>query len=340
MVGQPTNLGDGPRRFSLTAFVEWTLGAQREHTQHQVHTSFDADRRAILARNTFDAQFAGTVAFCALSEPIVDYTADRREFLGRNGTPAAPASLAVPLTGTTGAALDPCAALRCLISLAPGESREVVFALGAAEGEDAARALLDRLTDPARARAACEQTVARWHERLSTITVRTPEPSFDAMINRWLAVPGAGCRMWARSALYQSSGAYGFRDQLQDVMALVYAEPGARARAHPPRGGRQFVEGDVQHWWHPPSGPRRAHALLRRPRSGCRTSSTTTSRVTGDARGARRDGAVPRRMRPLEPDEHEVYDLPSVSDEHGVALRALPARAATRPAPPARTGCR
>jgi cyclic beta-1,2-glucan synthetase len=240
-----TNLGEEPRRLSLTAFVEWALGAEREHTQHQVRTAYDPKRRAILAWNTFDPQFGGTVAFCALSEPVADFTADRREFLGRNGTVAAPASLAVPLTGTTGAAVDPCAALRCLVQLKPGESREVVVVLGAADGEAAAEEALDRLTDPARARAACESAVARWNERLSAITVRTPDRSFDVMLNRWLLYQALACRVWARSGLYQSSGAYGFRDQLQDGMALVYSEPGL-AREHILRAaGRQFIEGDV-----------------------------------------------------------------------------------------------
>jgi len=320
-----TNVGEAPRRLALTAFVEWSLGALREHTQHQVCTSFDRDRRAILARNTFDPQFAGSVAFCALSEPIESFTADRREFLGRNGTVAAPASLAFPLTGATGAAHDPCAALRCLLQLKPGESREVVLVLGAAEGEDAAREALDRHGDAARARAACERHVSRWHERLSTVTVRTPEPSFDVMLNRWLLYQSLACRIWARSALYQSSGAYGFRDQLQDAMALVYAEP-ALAREHILRAaGRQFVEGDVQHWWHPPAG------------RGVRTKFSDDLawlpyvvdhyvRTTGDPSVLDEQVAF-LSMRQLEPHEQEVYDLPGASGQLGSVyehcLRAL-----------------
>jgi cyclic beta-1,2-glucan synthetase len=310
-----TNAGDQPRRLALTAFVEWSLGAQREHTQHQVHTSYDRDRRAILAWNTFDPHFGGNVAFWALSEPVTDFTADRREFLGRNGTVAAPASLAVPLAGATGSALDPCAALRCLVPLAPGESREIVVLLGAAESEAAARDALDRLADSGPARAAAEQTVTRWNERLSAVTVRTPDPSFDVMLNRWLLYQALACRIWARSGLYQSSGAYGFRDQLQDAMALVYSEP-ALAREHILRAaGRQFIEGDVQHWWHPPSG------------RGVRTRFSDDLawlpyvvdhyvRVTGDA-SVLDEVVAFLTMRQLEPHEHEVYDLPAVSSELG-----------------------
>jgi cellobiose phosphorylase len=320
-----TNLGKEPRRLSLTAFVEWALGAQREHTQHQVRTAYDPERRAILARNSFDAQFGGTVAFCALSEPVADFTADRREFLGRNGTVAAPASLAVPLTGTTGAAVDPCAALRCLVQLKPGESREVVVVLGAADSEAAAKEALDRLTNPARARAACERTVAQWNERLSAITVRTPDPSFDVMLNRWLLYQALACRMWARSGLYQSSGAYGFRDQLQDGMSLVYSEPGL-AREHILRAaGRQFTEGDVQHWWHPPSG-RGVRTRFSDDLAWLPFVVDQYVRTTADVSVL--DEMVPFLTgRPLEPHEHEVYDLPAVSGQLGSVyehcLRAL-----------------
>ena len=320
-----TNRGDDARRLTVTAYVEWSLGALREHTQHQIHTTFDPDRRAILARNTFDPQFADSVAFCALSEPLTDYTADRREFLGRNGSVAAPAALGLPLSGTTGAGHDPCAALRTVLELKPGETREVVLLLGAAAGDEAAREAVDRFGSASHARAASEQHVARWTERLSTVTVRTPDPSFDVLLNRWLLYQTLVCRVWARSALYQSSGAYGFRDQLQDVMALAYAEP-ALAREHILRAaGRQFVEGDVQHWWHPPAG------------RGVRTKFSDDLawlpfvvdhylRVTGDASVLDETVAF-LAMRQLEPHEHEVYDLPHPSDQLGSiyehCLRAL-----------------
>jgi cyclic beta-1,2-glucan synthetase len=231
----------------------------------------------------------------------------------------------VPLAGATGAALDPCAALRCLLQLKPGESRDIVLVLGAADGDEAAREALDRYADPAHARAASARNVARWADRLSAITVRTPEPSFDVMLNRWLLYQSLACRIWARSGLYQSSGAYGFRDQLQDVMALVYSEP-ALAREHILRAaGRQFVEGDVQHWWHPPSG------------RGVRTKFSDDLawlpyvvdhyvRTTADASVLDEQVAF-LSMRALEPHEHEVYDLPGVSGQLGSVyehcLRAL-----------------
>ncbi|MGH7534262.1 MAG: GH36-type glycosyl hydrolase domain-containing protein, partial [Gemmatimonadales bacterium] len=320
-----TNLGDRPRRLTVTAFVEWTLGALREHTQHQVLTAFDPEHRAITARNFFDPQFAGYMAFCALSEPVAGYTADRREFLGRNGSVMAPAGIGAELSGATGAGLDPCAALRCVLDLAPGASHELVVALGAAESEAAARRALAEYGDVRRARAATARTRDAWDDRLSVITVRTPDPAFDAMLNRWTLYQALACRMWARSAVYQSSGAYGFRDQLQDVMAFVYAEP-ALAREHILRAaGRQFVEGDVQHWWHPQTG------------RGVRTRFSDDLawlpyvvdhyvQVTGDETVL--DQAVPfLSMRPLEPEEYEVYDTPEVSHQtasvYQHCLRAL-----------------
>ncbi|HSA56268.1 MAG TPA: glucoamylase family protein [Gemmatimonadaceae bacterium] len=308
------NRGDRARRLSLTAWVEWTLGVLREHTQHQVRTAFDAGRGTIFARNGFDPEFASWTAFATLSEPVVAHTGDRREFLGRNGAADAPAALRrETLEGRTGPAIDPGAALQCRITLEPGEEREVVVLLGAAPDEQRARELVDSYRDVTRATRALRETVQAWRDRLSVITVRTGEPSFDAIVNHWSLYQALACRMWGRTATYQSSGAYGFRDQLQDVMAFVYAEP-AIAREHLLRAAsRQFVEGDVQHWWHPESG------------RGVRTRFSDDLvwlpyvvdhyvRVTGDT--AVLDESAPfLAMRQLEPGEHEVYDLPHVSDE-------------------------
>ncbi|MHB1224195.1 MAG: GH36-type glycosyl hydrolase domain-containing protein [Gemmatimonadaceae bacterium] len=312
-----TNHDTRPRRLTVTSYAEWTLGALREHTQHQVRTNFDPAYSAIVARNGFDPQFAHWVAFSAMSEPLSGHTADRREFLGRNGSAAAPAALVGggALSGANGVGIDPCAVLQCVLELAPGETREMVFLLGAAEGQADARRAMDRYREVGHARSAIERTVREWEHRLTAVTVRTPEPSFDAMINRWALYQTLACRLWARSALYQSSGAYGFRDQLQDVMALLHAEP-AMAREHILRAAaRQFREGDVQHWWHPHSG------------RGVRTRFSDDLvwlpyvvdhyvGVTGDSSVL--DAEVPfLEMRPLKPDEHEVYDLPQVSAETG-----------------------
>ena len=321
-----SNLGQTARTIRMTAYAEWTLGVLREQTQYHVRTSFHPEHSAIFARNTFDPQFAGWVAFCALSEPIAAHTTDRREFIGRNGSLAHPNALRQGrLSGTAGTGFDPCAALQCSITLEPGESRDVVVVLGAADSEAAALGCVERYRQPAAASASINDAVAAWDNRLSVITVRTPEPSFDAMMNQWALYQALACRMWARTGFYQSSGAYGFRDQLQDVMSFVYAEP-AVSREHILRAAaRQFVEGDVQHWWHPQSG-RGVRTRFSDDLAWLPYVTEHYVRVTGDESVL--DEQVPfLTMRLLGPDEHEIYDLPSVSTETGSVyehcLRAL-----------------
>ena len=308
-----TNAGSRPRRLTITSFAELVLGTERERTRHQLHTWKDADSGALLARNYFIEEFASCVAFSWISEPATSFTASRVEFLGRNGDLSWPAALAAEtLRGDTGAGEDPCAALRCSITLAPGESKEIVVLLGAARGEDEARAVIARNGAPASARRAAEDAVARWSTRLSTIRVRTPSAELDTMVNRWSLYQALSCRMWARSALYQSSGAFGFRDQLQDGMAFVYADPGI-TRAHLLRSAaHQFVEGDVQHWWHEPSGrgvrTRFSDDLVWLP-----FTADHYVRVTGDT-GVWDEVTPYIEMRPLAPDEHEIYDQPTRSE--------------------------
>jgi cellobiose phosphorylase len=322
-----TNRSARAQSLTMTSFVEWALGVMREHTQHQIVTWFDRELQSVIACNYFDASFADRVAFSWISEPLTGYTGDRCEFLGRNGDVRRPAGIfeATSLAETTGAALDPCAVLQANISLAPNETREIVILLGAAHGMDAARDLIRRYGNVRAAGTAIERTIGDWQGRLTTVTVRTPDKLFDAMLNRWSLYQALACRMWARSAYYQSSGAYGFRDQLQDVMAFVYHDPHL-AREHILRASaRQFVEGDVQHWWHPHSG------------RGTRTKFSDDLvwlpyvvdhyiRTTGD--NAVLDEIVPFiEMRALEPHEHEVYDLPSISQQKASiyehCLRAL-----------------
>ncbi|HEU4748332.1 MAG TPA: hypothetical protein VFS56_07500, partial [Gemmatimonadaceae bacterium] len=320
------------KKLTLTWYLEWVLGVTRDQTQHQVRTSFDERTQSMLARNYFDEQFAEYVAFASISEKVAYYTADRREFLGRNGTISSPAALErAGLSGAIGATIDPCCALQVAVTLEPGETRDVVMLLGAGETETASRAILERLRKPGAARGSLEANTRSWEQRLTTITVKTPEPTFDLMVNRWSLYQALSCRMWARSALYQSSGAYGFRDQLQDVMAFVYADPRVAREQILRAASRQFVEGDVQHWWHPQSGrgvrTRFADDLVWLPYVVDHYVS-----VTGDTEIL--DIEVPYiTMRPLNPDEHEVYELPQPAAETGTVYdhcaRAL-RRACTR----------
>jgi cellobiose phosphorylase len=320
------NAGDRPRRLSATFYAEWVLGSLRDNAPLQVVCERDAASGAILARNAWAGAFAGLLAFAAAGPRLRSATADRAEFLGRNGAPSAPAALGrTDLSGRAGPALDPCAALMTEIVLAPGQTDEVVFVVGQAEGLEQARRLIGAYTDPGRAREALAEVQRLWDRVLGAIQVATPDAGLDLMVNRWLLYQVLACRVWGRSAFYQSGGAYGFRDQLQDVMALVHGSPEA-ARAQILRSAaRQFEEGDVQHWWHPPAG------------LGVRTRITDDLfflplvvhhyvTATGDA--ALLDEPVPFLKSPvLRPDQEEDFNLPGVSGQTGTVyehcVRAL-----------------
>ena len=229
-----TNTGTTRKQLTVISYVEWVLGVSRDLTQQYVHTSFDKESGSILGQNFFDQQYADQVAFLAMSGPIRSYTGDRREFIGRNGTPARPAALSKALLSeSVGEMVDPCGALQTTITLGPGESQEIVVLLGARDSTDGARDLIRRYCGSQTATTEIERAVKSWRDRLSTITVHTPDAAFDVMSNHWLLYQALSCRMWGRTALYQSSGAYGFRDQLQDVLAFLYTEPAVGARTYP-----------------------------------------------------------------------------------------------------------
>ena len=250
-----TNKSNLTRHLSVTAYVEWVLGASRSATLAFVETETDATTGAIFARNPANVAFGSRVAFADMRGAQSDWTGDRREFIGRNRTLANPAALASasPLSNKVGAALDPCAAMRTKLELQPGSVAEVVFFLGEAATREDARATIQ--TFRAADLDALEADIARsWDETLGAIEVKTPDRAMDLMLNGWLLYQTLACRIWARSAFYQASGAYGFRDQLQDGMALAAARPDL-TREHLLRAAaRQFAEGDVQHWWLPHSG--------------------------------------------------------------------------------------
>ncbi|MGM0906432.1 MAG: GH36-type glycosyl hydrolase domain-containing protein [Pseudomonadota bacterium] len=242
------------RHLSVTAYVSWVLGTSRCRNAPFIQTEHDKDG-AILARNPWSLDFSNRVAFADLSAKQTTWTADRTEFLGRYNCSGIPQALAskIPLSGATGVALDPCAALRQPLTLAPGESTDVVFLLGQGASLNETNELLKTYRN-----CNIDELLAEvseyWQKTFSSVQVKTPERSMDIMLNGWLTYQTLACRLWARSAFYQASGAYGFRDQLQDGMALVFAKP-EETRAHILRAAaRQFAKGDVQHWWLPHSG--------------------------------------------------------------------------------------
>ena len=261
-----TNQSDRKRRLSVTAYVEWVLGVARSGAAPHVVTEIDPATQATFARNAWNGEFASRVAFADLGGSHTSWTSDRLEFLGRNGSLDHPASLerGDELSGKTGPTLDPCAALQTEVELQPGQRVEVLFLLGQGANSEEARTLIERYRAEDGA-ALLRQVQEQWDTVLGTVQVRTPDASMDLLLNRWLLYQTLSCRLWSRSALYQAGGAYGFRDQLQDVLALLVTRPDI-AREHILRAAsRQFPEGDVQHWWHPPQRARGTDANLRRP---------------------------------------------------------------------------
>ena len=301
------------RRLAVTGYVRWALAPNGSNAGAFVVTERDRATGALFARNAWRAEFGERVAFIDLGGAQSSCSGDRGEFLGRYGVIENPqALLAEALDGRTGAGLDPCGAVQAHVTLAADEQVELQFALGDADSAQAAQELVLRYRD-ADPDAMLSQVRAYWDDVLDTVQVRTPDRALDIMVNDWLLYQSLGCRVWARSAYYQSSGAYGFRDQLQDVMSLCVARP-ALAREHIVRSaGRQFPEGDVQHWWLPPQG-QGVRTRMSDDRLWLAYVAAHYVETTGD------DALLDERMpflagQALEPGQHEAFFKPGTSDE-------------------------
>jgi cyclic beta-1,2-glucan synthetase len=305
-----------PRRLSATSYIELVLGEMRSKTGMHIVTEIDPRTGALFARNPYNADFSGRIVFLDVNEEMGSFSGDRTEFLGRNGSMACPAALARErLSNSVGPAMDPCAALQVKIDLADGQEREIVFTLGTGQSVDDVRSLIKRFRGSGPARAALEAVWSYWNRTLGAVHVETPDKALNVLTNGWLLYQTLACRIWARSGFYQSSGAFGFRDQLQDSMALIYAEP-QLARKHLLRcAAHQFLEGDVLHWWHTPSGRGvRTHSsddYLWLPLAAHRYVTATEDTGVLDERINFIEG------RPLKPDEDAYYDLPTRSEESG-----------------------
>ncbi len=289
-------------------------------------TTIDPDTGAVFAENAYNAEFAGRTAFFHVDDASRRVTGDRTEFIGRNGTLGQPAAmLRSTLSGRVGGALDPCAAIQVAFELDAGQEREIVFRLGAGRDRDDAADLLGRVRGAAAARASLEAVWQYWNHTLGAVNVETPDAALNTLANGWLLYQTMACRLWGRSGFYQSGGAFGFRDQLQDVMALVHAEAPLVRQHLLLCASRQFPEGDVQHWWHPPAGRGvRTHCsddYLWLPLAACRYVTATGDTGVLDEMVPFIDG------RAVNAEEDSYYDLPATSEEraslYGHCVRAI-----------------
>ncbi|BCB27221.1 cyclic beta 1-2 glucan synthetase [Sulfurimicrobium lacus] len=308
-----------PRQLSLTGYWELVLGEWRHANLMHIVTEMDTHSGALFARNAYGRECANRVVFAQVSDEHSSdmgrsVSGNRAEFIGRNGSLASPAAMRRKrLSGRTGAGLDPCAAIQTRIDLAEGEEREIVFVFGAGRDSDEAKHFIQRFAGPARARQALEAVWEHWNHTLGAVHVETPDPALDVLANGWLVYQTLSSRLWGRSGYYQSGGAYGFRDQLQDTMALVHATPWLAREQLIRCAERQFLQGDVQHWWHPPNGQGvRTHFsddYLWLPYATCRYVLTT-----GDT-GVLDESVHFLEGRELNPEEEAYYDQPQRSTE-------------------------
>jgi cyclic beta-1,2-glucan synthetase len=249
------NLGNSARKLSVTGYIDWVLGFSRAHSAQTLTTIWDEQSEAIFAKNTYNNEFSHRIAFMCSSESNNSYTCDRKEFIGRNGSMAKPAALFRKNLGSkSGGGFDPCGAVQSSFNLNANEEREIIILIGQGDNLEEAKYLSQYYKDPVNAENAFIAVTEYWDETLGTFTIKTPDASMNMLVNRWLLYQTLACRIWARSAFYQSGGAYGYRDQLQDVMAMVYSQPEITRAQIKLAASRQFPEGDVQHWWHPPTG--------------------------------------------------------------------------------------
>ncbi|MEV4779609.1 cyclic beta 1-2 glucan synthetase [Burkholderia sp. LMU1-1-1.1] len=305
------------RKLTATGYVEWVLGDMRSKSGMHILTEVDPVSGAMFARNPYNTEFTGRVAFFNCDAGLRSITGDRGEFLGRNGSLAAPTALRrARLSGKVGAGLDACAAIQAPFDLLPGQEREIVFVLGVAGRRNAdASSMVQKHRSAGAAQEALAAVHAHWEKTLGAVRIETPEPELDVIANGWLMYQTIACRIWARSGYYQSGGAFGFRDQLQDAMATIHTQPHLLRDQLLLCGAHQFIEGDVQHWWHPPSDRGvRTHCsddYLWLPLGAWRYVASTGDMSVLEENLPYLEG------RPVKPEEDSYYDMPGRSSRSG-----------------------
>ncbi|MEO7311580.1 MAG: glucoamylase family protein [Chitinophagaceae bacterium] len=249
------NQSGRPRRLSATGYVEWVLADLRPKSLMHIITESDTETGAILARNSYNTEMATKVAFFDADDPIKAFTTDRAEFIGRNGTLGSPEAMGkARLSGKSGAAIDACAVIQVPFDLAEGEEHTLIFRLGAGRDHNDAVSIIRRFKGLVPVQDAFDKVKRYWQQKLGILQIATPDAATNILANGWLTYQALACRIWGRSGFYQSGGAFGFRDQLQDVLSLLFVDADVTKKQILLSASRQFKEGDVQHWWHPPAG--------------------------------------------------------------------------------------
>ena len=304
------------RKISATGYIDWVLGDLKSKYAMHISTDVDPPTMAIYARNYYNSDFNNIVSFFMIDDRNQSFTCDRTEFLGRNGSLKKPAAMfRSKLSGKKGVSMDPCTAVQTNFELADKQEKEIIFKLGAGRDSNEANGIVRRFIGSLAAHKALDSIWKYWNRTLSAIQIVTPDTSINILGNSWLIYQTLSCRVWARSGFYQSGGAFGFRDQLQDTMALIHAEPQLMRNYLILYASRQFVEGDVQHWWHPPTGRGvRTHCsddFLWLPLAVCRYVQTT-----GDT-GVLNEKIKFLTDRAVNPEDDSYYDLPTQTEEMG-----------------------
>jgi cyclic beta-1,2-glucan synthetase len=303
------------RKLSATGYVEWILSEMRSKSVMHVVTELDSKSGALIARNSFNTEFQNYVAFFDVDAPDFHYTTDRTEFIGRNGSLQHPEAMSrIQLSGKSGAGLDPCAAIQVLFELEPLQTRKIIFKLGAGRDLMQAEQTIQRFQVKMAVTASFDQVKKYWNDTLGAVQIHTPDASINLLTNGWLLYQVISCRLWGRSGLYQSGGAFGFRDQLQDTLAVLHTQPDLTRQQILLCASRQFVEGDVQHWWHPPHG--------RGVRTLCSDDFLWLPFVTSRYVSTTGDIQILEELLPflhgrhISMDEESYYDMPVTLDTH------------------------
>jgi len=310
------NLTQRKRRISVSGYWELVLGEWRHSNLMHIVTEKDAETGALFAHNPYSREYSKRLVFAHVSEQNPSISGNRTEFIGRNHSLANPMAMRRKgLSGKTGAGFDPCAAIQAVIELSAEQEKEIVFIFGSTNSADEARQLIRQYGNPQGAQQALQQVWEFWNHTLGAVYVETPDAALNILSNGWLIYQTLSCRFWGRSGYYQSGGAYGFRDQLQDSMALMHATPWLTREQIIRCAGRQFAKGDVQHWWHPPNGQgvrtMFSDDYLWLPYVTCHYVSATGDLAILDEHIHFLDG------RELYPSEEAYYDHPQISTQSG-----------------------